>query len=215
MRGLPSTCGMIFQQIVRPRQRLEHRLGVERHVLEAHRAGGDPHGPVVERPDQRVLVGGERGLGVLLREAPKLAPAVDRWPVVQEHGMGVAAFFTLVFDGNDLAGLGVVAEPGRVRHADELELHDRLIERQGLRNDGFQSASVGPVGDDQELAIDEPIWPWGKSRARQRHGEGALLYLVDLHLGAPAGTGGGVSLAAPSHIAIALSRRRTGSSSAS
>ena len=88
--------------------------------------------------------------------------------------MRVAAFDALVLDRNDLARLGVVAEAGRVRHADELVLDDRLVERQRLRNDGFESRLVGPVRDDQIFAVDEAIGSGRKRRARQRHREGAL-----------------------------------------
>ena len=57
----------------------------------------------------------------------------------------------------------VVAEAGRIRHADELVLDERLVERQRLRHDGFERRLIGPVGDDQIFAIDEAVGPGGNA----------------------------------------------------
>ncbi len=131
-------------------------------MLEAHRARCDADAAIVERADERVDVGGEGGLGKFFREAPKLAAAVDRRAVVQEHGVGVAAFDAVEFDGDDLTGFGVVAEAGRVRHADEFVFDDRFVEGEGLGNDFFESFAVGAVGDDQVFAVYEAVGTWGE-----------------------------------------------------
>src|SRR5262245_31252762 len=80
-----------------------HHFEIERLVLEAHSSGGDAYRTVVERTDQRVFVDGEGGLRIFLGEAPKLAPTIDRRPVVQEHGMSVAALLILILHRNNLA----------------------------------------------------------------------------------------------------------------
>ena len=61
------------------------------------------------------------------------------------------------FEGHrdHLARFGVVAEAGRIRHADELVLDDRVGDLQRLGHDGAQRIHVGAIGDDQEFAVDE------------------------------------------------------------
>ena len=175
-----------LQEVVRLRESLRDRLQVDRLVLVAHARRHHAQRPVVERADERVLVDGQARLGVLLREAPQLAAAVDGRTIVQEHGVAVAAFLALELHGYDLSGLGVVAEPGRIRHADELVLDDRLVERKRLRHHRLERLPVRPVGDDEELAIDEPIGARRESRARQRHRKSAFADVFDLHEDAPA-----------------------------
>ena len=56
--------------------------------------------------------------------------------VVQEHAVGVAALAAAEGNGDDLPALGIVAKAGGIRHADEFELDQRLLEFERLRNDG-------------------------------------------------------------------------------
>jgi hypothetical protein len=113
--------------------RLERSLDggvIGRLVLVAHGPGRHPHGTVIERADQRVDFGAHRGLRQFLWKAPKLASASDRRIVVQEHAMRIAALAAAERHRNHLAGFGVIAEAGRVRHADKLVFDNRLIDLQ-------------------------------------------------------------------------------------
>ncbi len=74
--------------------------------------------------------------------------------VVEKHAVGVAALAAPERDRDDLSAFGVVAEAGRVRHADELELHQRLVDLKRLRHELAQLLRIGPVGDDQIFAVD-------------------------------------------------------------
>ena len=82
--------------------------------------------------------------GQLFRKAPDLAPAGDRRIVVEVHGVHIAAFLHRAVLGlephrDDLAGFGVVAKAGGIRHADEL-ICDRVArDFQWLRNHLAQS----------------------------------------------------------------------------
>src|SRR5260370_40075176 len=58
---------------------------------------------------------------------------------------------------NDLSGLGVVAEPGGIRHADDLVFDERLIDLERLGDDRTQFVGVRSISDDHELAVDEAI----------------------------------------------------------
>src|SRR5262249_54106129 len=64
-------------------------------------------------------------------------------------------------EGNryDLTSFRVVAEAGRIRHADELVTDERraLVELQRLRHNRSQFGWIGTVGDGQVFAIDEPV----------------------------------------------------------
>src|ERR1700704_2476501 len=156
-------------------RRGERRLGgrqIGLFVLVAHRPGRDPHRPVIQGADQHVDLRAQAGTGQLLRKAPQLAPARDRRLVVQEHAVGVAAPLAPERDGDHLAGFGVVAEASRVRHADELVFDQRLGDLERLGHDGAQPLGIGPVGDDQILAIDESIRPAREGRTGERHREG-------------------------------------------
>jgi hypothetical protein len=50
-----------------------------------------------------------------------------------------------------------------------------------LRHHSFERGRIGPVGDDQILAVDKPVRSRRKSWARQGHGKGPLAHLVELH----------------------------------
>ena len=120
-------------------------------VLVAHRARGHAHGAVVQRADQRVLVGFQLGAGEFLGEAPHFAAAGQGRVVVQVHRQRVGARLALVGDGDHLAALGVIAKAGGVRHADELIGDQRLGHFQRLWHHGAQLGRVGAVRDDEEL----------------------------------------------------------------
>ena len=77
--------------------------------------------------------------------------------IVEKHAMGVAALAALKRDRNDLSALGVVAEAGRVRHADEFELHQRLIDFERLRHQLPQPLRIGAITDDEKFAIVEAV----------------------------------------------------------
>jgi hypothetical protein len=49
--------------------------------------------------------------------------------------MSVATHLIFEADRNDLAGLGVIAEPRAVRHPNELVFHDRVYDFEGLGYD--------------------------------------------------------------------------------
>jgi hypothetical protein len=71
--------------------------------------------------------------------------------------------------GNHLTGFGVVAEAGRVGHADEFILDQRLGDFERLRHHGGERFRIGPVGDDEIFAVEEAIGPRRKRRVGQRH----------------------------------------------
>src|SRR6516162_1711999 len=100
---------------------------IGRLVLVTHGPGGYPYGTVIECADQRVDFGAQSRLRQFLWKAPKLASASDRRIVVQEHTMRIAALVAAERHRNHLAGFGVIAEAGRVRHADKLVFDNRLI----------------------------------------------------------------------------------------
>src|SRR5262247_4901265 len=104
-------------------------------VLVSHRADGNRQGSVVQPADQRVDFRFQRRLRELLWKAPKLASAGDGRMVVEKHAMGVAALAALERDRDHLSALGVVAEAGRIRHADEFELDQWLVDLERLRNE--------------------------------------------------------------------------------
>jgi hypothetical protein len=99
--------------------------------------------------------------------------------------MGVAAFAALERDRDHLSALGVVAEAGRIRHADELELDQWLVDLERLGNELAQLARIRAVRDDEKLAMIEPIGPDRVSRTRQRHRERPLAHFLLIHLCAP------------------------------
>jgi hypothetical protein len=154
---------------------------IGRLVLVPHGAGGDAHGAVIERAHHHVDLGAETGIGQLLGKAPELASAGDRRVVVQEHAMGVAALAPAERDRDDLAGLGVVAEAGRIRHADELVFDDGLVHLERLRHQRAQLLEVGPIGDDHIFALPEAIGSRRIGGAGERHGKGALTHVGFFH----------------------------------
>src|SRR6476660_4685716 len=95
----------------------------------AHRAGCNAHWTIVERPDKRVFLDLEARAGKLLWKAPKLTSTCDRRLVVEKHAMRVSPAPAIERHRDHLAALGVVAKAGAVRHAYELVLHQRRVER--------------------------------------------------------------------------------------
>src|SRR5262245_24741686 len=161
-----------LQQEIRRGERRLGRRKIGLFVLVSHRRGRDPHRTIIQGADQHVDLRAQAGIGQLLRKAPQLAPARDRRLVVQEHAVGVAAPLAPERHGDHLAGFRVVAEAGRVRHADELILDQRLGDLERLGHDGAQPLGIGPVGDDQKLAVDESIRPAREGWTGKRHREG-------------------------------------------
>jgi hypothetical protein len=94
--------------------------------------------------------------------------------VVQKHLVCVAAGLALVAHRDHLAALGVIAEAGRIRHADEFVVHHRLDNLERFRHHPAQRLRIGAVADDEILSIDEAIGPGREGRARRRHGERTL-----------------------------------------
>ena len=97
--------------------------------------------------------------------------------------MREAAGLTLVGHRDDLTAFGVVAEAGRVGHADELVVHHRLGKFERFRHDTAQRLGIGAILDDEVLAIDEAVGAGWKSRVRQRHGEGLRSHGLMFHRG--------------------------------
>ena len=170
-----------LEQEVGRRHRGLDRGEIGRLVLVAHGAVRDAHRAVVQLADQGVDLGAQRGLGQLLGKAPQLAAAGDGRMVVEKHAVGVAALAALEGHRNDLSALGVIAETGRVRHADELEIHQRRLDLERFRHELAQLCGIGAIGDDQIFAIVEPIRADRIGRARQRHRERPAAYFTLLH----------------------------------
>src|SRR5262245_54872058 len=107
--------------------------------------------------------------------------------VVEKHAMGVAALAALERDRDHLsalgalAALGVVAEAGRIRHADEFEFDQRLLDLERLRNNLAQLPRISAVGDDEKLTMVKSIWPDRISRTRQWHRERPLAHFTLFH----------------------------------
>lgn len=140
---------------------------VERTVLVLHGAGGDADGAVVQRADQRVGLDRQPRLRQLLGKSPQLAARRNRRIVVQEHLVGIAAGLSAVAYRNDLPDFRIVAETGRVRHADELVVHHRFDDLKQLRHHPAQRLGGGPVANDEVLPVDEAIRPRGEKRDRR------------------------------------------------
>src|SRR5215475_700541 len=150
-------------------------------VLVSHRADGDRQGSVVQPADQRVDFRLQRRLRELLGKAPELAPAGDGRMVVDKHAMGVAALAALERDRDHLSALGVVAEAGRIWHANEFEFDQRLLDLERLRNNLAQLPRISAVGDDEKLTMVESIWSDRISRTRQWHRERPLAHFTLFH----------------------------------
>src|SRR5262249_48994702 len=76
---------------------------------------------------------------------------------------------------------GIVAEPGGVRHTDELVLHQRLVHLERLRHHRAQLVRIRSIGDDHEFPVDETIRARRIRWVRQRHGECPCHDLCFLH----------------------------------
>src|SRR5262249_16798045 len=123
-------------------ERPHDRSSIELAVLEAHRASRDPDGSVVQCSDQGVAIDLQIRARQLFRKAPQLASAGNRRMIVQKHEVDIAAHVTANSYRDHLTGLGVVAEPRAVRHADELVLDGRLDHLEGLGDDALQRIDV-------------------------------------------------------------------------
>jgi hypothetical protein len=91
----------------------------------------------------------------------------------------------LVLHRNDLAGLGVVAESGGVRHADEFILDQRFVDFQGRRHHGLQRLACRAIGDDDVFAVEETVGTGREGRVGQRHRIGALHDIGDFQAAPP------------------------------
>ncbi|VBG07306.1 Uncharacterised protein [Burkholderia pseudomallei] len=171
-----------FQQEVRAGEALCLLFEIELLVLVAHRARRDAHGAVVERAEQRIDVRLQRRLREFLRESPQFAAARDRRVIVQIHRERIAAGLALVFDGDHLAALGVIAEAGRIGHANEFVMNEWFLDLERLRHDFAQAIHVGAIRDDQEFPIDETVRAHRECRARERHRECFRSDLAWLHV---------------------------------
>src|SRR5260221_4970359 len=93
----------------------------------------------------------------LLRKAPQLAPAGDRRFIVEKHAVRIAALASTERHRDDLAGLGVIAEPGRVRHPNELILYQGSVRLERFGHDRSQLGGIRSISYDQKLTIDETV----------------------------------------------------------
>src|SRR5262249_34514398 len=135
--------------------------------------------------NQRVNFRLQRRLRELLGKAPEFAPASDGRMVVEKHAMGVAALAALERDRDHLSTLGVVAEASRIRHADELELAQRFVDLERIRNEIAQRRGISSVRDDEKFAMVKSIGPDRISRTCQRHSESPLAHFMLFHFFAP------------------------------
>ena len=158
-----------LQQKIGLRQRSQHLVVRERPMLVAHGGERDRHRAIAQDPADCVFLDPHFGRSELLRKPPDLTAAGDRRFAVEEHRVHVAAALLAVADGHDLPCLRVIAETGRVGHANELELHNRVRHLKRRRDDSGKRAGIGSVGDDQEFSIHEPVWTRRIGRARERH----------------------------------------------
>jgi len=101
--------------------------------------------------------------------------------IVEKHAMRVTAFAALEAHRDDLTALGIVAETGRIRHADEFEFDQRLLDLQRLGDQLAQFLRIGSVSDDKEFPIDETVRPDRIGRTRQRHGKSPRPHITFLH----------------------------------
>ena len=103
--------------------------------------------------------------------------------IIEKHLMNEAAGLTLIGHRNDLTAFGVVAETGRVWHADELVVHHRLGKLERFRYDPAQRFGIRPVLDDEVFAVGEAVGAAWKRRVRQWHGERCRAHVVMSHRG--------------------------------
>src|SRR5262249_17624604 len=154
---------------------------ISRLVLKTHGPSSYPHRTVIKRTDESVDFGAQRGLRQFLWKAPQLASSGDRRIVVQEHTVRIAAFAALEGHRYDLAGFGVIAEAGRIRHADKLIFDDGFIDLQRLGHNRAQFIRISPVSDDEIFPLTEAIGSRRKRGARQRHRKSSRPHTTFLH----------------------------------
>ncbi len=73
--------------------------------------------------------------------------------------MDVNTILALETDRDHLTGFGVIAETGRVGHADKFVFDDGLSNLKRLGHHGGECFRIGPVGNNEEFAVEEPIRP--------------------------------------------------------
>src|SRR6516164_5172967 len=95
--------------------------------------------------------------------------------------MRIAALAAAEGHWNHLAGFGVIAEAGRIRHADELVFDDRFIDLQWLRHQRAQLIRISPVSDDEIFSLTEAVGSRWKRGARQRHCKSPRPHITFLH----------------------------------
>src|SRR4029077_19172141 len=93
--GAAIDMGDDLQKIVGLLEGSAHGNLVQGFMLEAHGAGGYPHRPVVEGANESIPLHAQGRLGILLRKSPQLATAIDRWAVIQEHGVAIATLLAI------------------------------------------------------------------------------------------------------------------------
>jgi hypothetical protein len=84
-----------------------------------------------------------------------------------------------------LPSFGVVAESGRIRHADEFVFDDRLIDLERFRHHRLQFVEIGPVLDDEIFPLTESIRPTREGGAGQGHRKCAFSHLGFFHRVSP------------------------------
>src|ERR1700756_4275967 len=95
--------------------------------------------------------------------------------------MRITAFAAAKRYRDDLSGLGIVAESGRIRHSNKFVFDDRLIDLERFRHDRLQSVEIGPILDDEISSLTESIRPTREGGAGQRHCKCTLSYLGFFH----------------------------------
>jgi hypothetical protein len=95
--------------------------------------------------------------------------------------MRVAAFAALEGHRDDLAAFGVIAEARRIRHADEFEFDQRLLDLQRLGDQFAQFLQIGSVSNDKIFAIDETVRPHRIGRIGERHGKSPRPHITFFH----------------------------------
>src|SRR3546814_8814490 len=120
----------------------------------------------------------------MIRRPPRSTRTDTLFPyttLFRSHLVCVAADFAIETDSDDLAALSVVAEAGRVRHADELVVHNWLGDLQRLRHHPAQRQGIGAVANDEVLAVDEAVGSRRIGGAGRWHGEGVLPQVCSVH----------------------------------
>ena len=89
--------------------------------------------------------------------------------------MDIIASLSFKEDGDHLARFCIIAKTARVGHPDELVVDERIGRDEGFGDHFFEFCEVGLIGDDEILAIDEPIGSARIGRACERHRKGMFL----------------------------------------